>query len=261
MEDKYFGDVQQPEQITAPPDQSGVRCQIVRSCAKWSHGVSQTEHSIQNAYIEIIRNSECFIYIENQFFITATSDRQRPFKNKIGAAIADRCIRAARNGQRFMVIVIIPSVPGFAGDLKNGSSLDTRAIMKYQYDSINRGGHSIMETIAAAGFDPTQYIRFYNLRSYDRINSGKNAGYPQYAAGLSQTQAQSSLETGRWDSVSECYMLDGDDIRNAPWWNGDLNEMDAFVSEELYIHSKVLCLSHGQLGLGLIALIGSHCRR
>lgn len=71
----------------------GIPCQIMRSCARWSHG-SDTEHSIANAYIETIRNSKHFIYIENQFFITATDDKQKPIKNKIGAAIAERIIRA-----------------------------------------------------------------------------------------------------------------------------------------------------------------------
>lgn len=34
-------------------------------------------------------------------------------------------------------------------------------------------------------------------------------------------------------------MLNGTDIRNVPWEGGAMDEIDAFVSEELYIHSKV----------------------
>lgn len=34
-------------------------------------------------------------------------------------------------------------------------------------------------------------------------------------------------------------MLGGEDIRNVPWEGGAMDEIDAFVSEELYIHSKV----------------------
>lgn len=175
-----------------------------------------------------------------------------------------------------------------------------------QYDSINRGGHSIYEEIAKAGFNPMDYIRFYNLRSYDRINASQvmreaeehsgvsyrdaqegydaahdNArGYqayrpppseeygvyemdgssapqrPQYDAGP-QSQGRKSdydryqqeavkiggrqgLGDGRWDTVSECYMLGGEDIRKVPWEGSPEDEMDAFVSEELYIHSKLL---------------------
>jgi hypothetical protein len=34
-------------------------------------------------------------------------------------------------------------------------------------------------------------------------------------------------------------MLNGPDIRTVPWEGGAMDEIDAFVSEELYIHSKV----------------------
>jgi len=48
-------------------DQGTVNAQIVRSSADWSSGIL-TEHSIQNAYKEVIQRAEHFIYIENQFF-------------------------------------------------------------------------------------------------------------------------------------------------------------------------------------------------
>ena len=236
-----------------------------------------TEHSIQNAYCEVIRNSQHFVYIENQFFITATCDKQKPVKNLIGAAIVERILRAARAGENYKVIVIMPAVPAFAGDLKDDASLGTRAIMEFQYNSINRGGYSIMEMIANAGFDPTEYIRFYNLRNYDRINASASMseaqrisgvdyedarrehdavaelpGYPSrdrgnpygssqyqpYQQAAGNISSRHGLGTGRWDSVSECYMLGGADIRSVPWENGELDEIDAFVSEELYVHSK-----------------------
>ncbi|KAK2834911.1 hypothetical protein FQN49_006794 [Arthroderma sp. PD_2] len=252
---------------------SNVSCQIVRSSSKWSNG-TETEHSIAEAYATIIRESDHFIYIENQFFITATSDAQKPVKNKIGAAIVERILRAAKAGEKYKVIVIIPAVPGFPGDLREDGSLGTRAIMEFQYFSINRGGNSIMEVIAREGYNPMDYIRFYNLRNYDRINasaimrqaeqaSGVNyedarkqhdaamtaskptafdttAAYQQAAQHVTATHPPSSA-SGRWDTVSGCYMLGGEDIRNVPWEHqGDVSEIDAFVTEELYVHSKVL---------------------
>ena len=252
--------------------EAGIPCQIVRSCTKWSHGVP-TEHSVANAYISIIENSRHFVYIENQFFITACTDAQKPVKNKIGAAIVERILRAARAGEKYKIIVVIPAIPGFAGDLKDDASLGTRAIMEFQYNSINRGGSSIMEIIAKEGYDPTEYIRFYNLRNYDRLNvsaSMKNAekksgvnyedarsehdaavelpagdrsaqfqNYQQYQQATTNMNKQQGLYTGEWDSVSECYMLGGQDIREVPWEDGNIPEIQAFVSEELYIHSKV----------------------
>lgn len=260
-------------------------CQIVRSCAKWSNG-SPLEHSIADAYAAVIKNSQHFVYIENQFFITSTGESQHPVKNKIGAAIVERILRAARAGQKYKIIVVIPSVPCFAGDLRDDETLGTRAIMEFQYNSINRGGNSIMELIAKEGFNPMDYIRFYNLRNYDRINnaglmatieqqSGVNyedarkqydyntvgsGGYPQstsrsafdttapfqqyqQAAQHVQGGQPADKSAGRWDSVSSCYMLGGEDIRNVPWDGHPDAEIDAFVSEELYVHSKV-CGTH-----------------
>ncbi|KAJ5295633.1 hypothetical protein N7508_010454 [Penicillium antarcticum] len=260
-------------------NRGNMSCQIVRSCAKWSNG-SPVEHSIADAYCAIIRNSEHFVYIENQFFITSTGESQHPVKNKIGAAIVERILRAARAGQKYKIVVVIPSVPCFAGDLRDDETLGTRAIMEFQYNSINRGGHSIMELIAQEGFNPMEYIRFYNLRNYDRINNGgmmaaaeqqsgvnyehaqrqydvKTAGPGGYAPSTTRSafdtsapfqqyqqaahQVQGSHSTSnRWDSVSECYMLGGEDIRKVPWDGHPDAEIDAFVSEELYVHSKVM---------------------
>jgi phospholipase D1/2 len=277
------------------PPRGPIDAQICRSCAEWSHNCS-VEHSIANAYIEVIRNSQHFVYIENQFFITATGDKQRPIKNMIGAAIVERIVRAARNGENYKMFVMIPAIPGFAGDLKADDALGTRAIMEFQYNSISRGGHSIMESIAQQGINPVEYIRFYNLRNYDRINSsgvmrdvehqsgvayedarrehderyGGNPIPQEYGEGQTQqafelpadptspppyqaggayqtyqdaakkTGHRSGLGSGRWDSVAECYMLDGEDIREVPWEGGDVDEIDAFVNEELYLHSKLL---------------------
>lgn len=259
---------------------SNVSCQIVRSCTLWSNG-TQEEHSVQNAYIDIIRKSQHFVYIENQFFITKSNDFTsfgNPVKNQIGRAIVERILQAARAGEQYKVIVLIPSVPGFAGDLREDSSLGTRAIMELQYDSICRGGNSIFDLIAKAGYNPQDYIRFYNLRNYDRINlsrtvqqveqqsgvkyedarrqhddivgagfggigEGTNASStvagPQYQQYQQAAMKPGAAGAGRWDSVSECYMLNGTDIRSVPWDGDPEAEIDAFVSEELYIHSKV----------------------
>lgn len=149
--------------------QGTVHAQVVRSSADWSSGILP-EYSIQNAYCELIRNAQHYVYIENQFFITATGDQQAPIKNLIGKAIVDAVVRASKEGRKFRVIAVIPSVPGFAGDLRDDAAKGTRAIMDYQYKSICRGEHSIFEQIKAQGVDPTQYIYFFNLRSYDRLN-------------------------------------------------------------------------------------------
>ncbi|KAH8651018.1 hypothetical protein BX600DRAFT_418123 [Xylariales sp. PMI_506] len=146
-----------------------VHAQIVRSSSDWSSGIL-TDHSIQNAYSEVIRNAQHYVYIENQFFITATGTEQAPIHNTIGRAIVDACVRAGKEGRKFRVIILIPAIPGFAGDLRDDAATGTRAIMDYQFKSLCRGEHSIFEQIRKEGVDPTQHIFVFNLRSYDRLN-------------------------------------------------------------------------------------------
>ncbi|KAF4125264.1 phospholipase D1/2 [Geosmithia morbida] len=166
-----------------------VKAQIVRSSADWSSGIL-TDHSIQNAYCEVIRNAKHYVYIENQFFITATGKDQAPIHNTIGAAMVDAVLAAAKDDRKFRIIVLIPSIPGFAGDLRDNAAAGTRAIMDYQYKSICRGENSIFGKISAAGVDPTKYIFFFNLRSYDRLNKTSALIKAEKEAGISYKQVQ-----------------------------------------------------------------------
>lgn len=95
---------------------------------------------------------------------------------------------------RYKMFVMMPSVPAFAGDLKSDDALGTRAIMEFQYNSINRGGHSIYEEIQKAGFNPMDYIRFYNLRNYDRINASGVMRSAEERSGVSYEQAREGYD-------------------------------------------------------------------
>ncbi|KAI9816311.1 MAG: hypothetical protein M1827_001913 [Pycnora praestabilis] len=169
--------------------QGTVHAQIVRSSADWSSGIL-TETSIQTAYCEVIRNAQHYVYIENQFFITATGEAQAPIHNTIGRAIVEACVRAGKEGRKFRVIAIIPAIPGFAGDLREDAAMGTRAIMDYQYKSIWRGENSICGQIAAQGIDPTKHIFFFNLRSYDRLNRTPAMKRQEAQSGVSYQDVQ-----------------------------------------------------------------------
>jgi phospholipase D1/2 len=178
----------------------GCHVQVVRSVSDWSNGVL-TECSIQNAYRQMIQEAHHFIYIENQFFISATKEGG-PVKNLIAQALVERILRAARGGVEFKVIVVIPEVPGFAGDIKTVGSIKT--IMGAQYRTINRGGSSIYEEIRKAGFEPMDYIRFYHLRSYDRINApyGSFIARMERNSGVTFSEAQVALAR-QWIGVGD----------------------------------------------------------
>ena len=59
-------------------NQGTVHGQVVRSSDDWSSGILN-EHSIQNAYSEVIRNAEHFVYIENQFFSKNQPQRESTY--------------------------------------------------------------------------------------------------------------------------------------------------------------------------------------
>ncbi|KAI8980525.1 hypothetical protein BDB01DRAFT_836742 [Pilobolus umbonatus] len=176
-----------------------MRAQVLRSSSKWSLGI-ETEHSIQNAYTATILQAQHYIYIENQFFITATDNKETNFlKNQIGNAILKRIIRAHEEHEKFKVIVVMPLMPAFPADLSTKAAATARLVMHYQYISICRGEDSIIEKLKANGIDPNEYIRFYSLRSYDRINRSKLEEMLAQAAGytsLADLQLANTEGTG-----------------------------------------------------------------
>lgn len=231
-----------------------------------------------------------------QFFITATSGKQHPVANKIGAAIVSRILRAHEENEPFKIWVVMPAVPAFAGDLKSNDALGTRAIMKYQYNSICRGGHSILETLQQAGIeDPKSYISFFNLRNFDRINTSDTMATAEKAAGVAYEDARkehddevgagmhpegegtagaaetyrsyqkeaSKVEDKTKDTVTACYMDGREGLTDFTWDGDPEKEMDAYVSEELYIHSKLLVADDrlvicGSANLNDRSQLGSH---
>ncbi|KAG8962140.1 hypothetical protein FRC03_004555 [Tulasnella sp. 419] len=289
--------------------------QVCRSVSDWSHGVL-TERSIQNAYLQLIREANHYIYIENQFFISSTNDKS-PVKNQIARALVDRILIAAKEGKKFKVIVVIPEVPGFSGDIQQENGIKT--IMAAQWRTINRGGSSIYEEIRNAGYEPLDYIRFYHLRSYDRINAPASfIKQMEQNSGVSFHEAQVALarcwigDDGFWhqktvkikapawekpdqanlgtteksaveeiaevnfppstqaaydivkqfesgaprgdedvsDSIAQHLLEDVTDLRDERWLGTEQEEKDCFVTELLYIHSKLMIVDDRRVIMG-----------
>lgn len=143
--------------------------QILRSSGSWSLGLDETECSIHNAYCGLIRESEHFVYIENQFFITSTEVEGTRVTNGIGDALVERIIRAHKNKELWKAIVVVPMMPGFPGSVDNSEGTALRYIMKCQFNSISRGSNSIFGRVRAAGIDPAHYINFFGLRGWGKI--------------------------------------------------------------------------------------------
>ncbi|XP_075717731.1 phospholipase D1 [Rhinoderma darwinii] len=142
--------------------------QVIRSAADWSAGIKHHEESIHNAYVHVIENSQHYIYIENQFFISC-ADNKVVF-NKIGDTIAQRIIKAHRENKRYRVYVITPLLPGFEGDISTGGGSALQAVMHYNYRTICRGEHSIIEQLKAEIGDKwLNYISFCGLRTHAEL--------------------------------------------------------------------------------------------
>ena len=148
--------------------------QILRSACEWSLGTpGLTEHSIMNAYIKLIEESDHFIYIENQFFISSCEVEGTRMENKIGDALVERIIRAAQKKEDWRAIIVIPLMPGFQNTVDQQDGTSVRLIMQCQFRSICRGEASIFGRVRAAGIEPEDYIQFYSLRAWGKIGHNK----------------------------------------------------------------------------------------
>lgn len=136
-----------------------------------------------------------------------------------------------------------------------------------------------LSSVAGSNVDfiaTAKYVHFYNLLMHDRIKAGAalrrkeeiiGTSYAKAAAdhddivdsfgtayasfegteptldheAYNKYQADTSGQAGgTWDTVSSCYMKDGAEIRTVPWVGDPDQELEAFVSEQLYVHSKVV---------------------
>lgn len=140
--------------------------QILRSASTWSLGIEETEHSIQTAYIKMIEDSDHFVYMENQFFITSTEAYNTKIVNRIGDALVDRIMRAHDKDEDWRCAIVIPLMPGFQNTVDEQEGTSVRLILMCQYRSICRGEQSIFGRLRAAGIEPEDYIGFYSLRQW-----------------------------------------------------------------------------------------------
>ncbi|KAF6096182.1 phospholipase D2 [Phyllostomus discolor] len=139
---------------------------VLRSVDRWSAGTS--ENSILNAYLHTIRESQHFLYIENQFFISCSDGRT--VLNKVGDEIVDRILKAHKQGQCFRVYVLLPLLPGFEGDISTGGGNSIQAILHFTYRTLCRGEHSILHRLKAAmGTAWRDYMSICGLRTHGEL--------------------------------------------------------------------------------------------
>lgn len=158
-----------PAEVEAMGLEGTCEVQILRSACQWSLGTTKTEYSIMTAYCELIRNSEHFVYIENQFFISSCEVESTAIENTIGDALVERIVRAAENDEDWRAVIVIPLLPGFQNTVDSADGSSVRLIMQCQFRSICRGESSIFERLRTHGIEPEDYIQFYSLRAWGKI--------------------------------------------------------------------------------------------
>ncbi|CAO3699468.1 unnamed protein product [Rhizopus microsporus] len=227
------------------------KVQVLRSSAEWSQGIIR-EYSIYNAYMECIFKAKHFIYIENQFFITTTSPDDKLIKNKIGQAIVERIKRAHKEKQKFRVIVVIPSAPGFEGDFVqvDRRSMPLRSVAQYQYRSICRGKYSIFEQLKKENIPIHEYIGFYSLRNWGKIKRPSSSP-SAFLDGKRKrrTRSRSNTVTDEPNVNIQQNLYYADDGR-----------MD-YVTEQVYIHSKLMIVDDRIVICGSGAFYNLFCKK
>jgi len=155
-----------PQELAAQGLTGTCEVQICRSAGPWSLGTPyRIEQSIQNAYLKAIQNSEHFVYIENQFFITSTVVNNVPVENNIGDALVHRIVRAHREGTNWRCCIVIPLIPGFPYPIDHSDASAVRIIVECQNRTLFRAPHSIYARLRKEGIDPAEYISVFSLRN------------------------------------------------------------------------------------------------
>ena len=161
------------EEIVFTSGEHNVNIQFLRSVDKWSAG-QEREASIQNAYLDAIRNARHFIYIENQFFISSQEGFWRKVQNRIQSALVERIVRAHKALENFHVMVMTPLKPEFPGDWDssdfNGDAL--RAMTFWNQATIYHGEDSLFKKLEKENIPKDiakNYFSVYSLRKYDLI--------------------------------------------------------------------------------------------
>ena len=134
--------------------------QVLRSAGAWSNGTSP-EISIHEAYVHLIETAVHFIYIENQFFISLTHGTSF-VENHVAKALFERIKRASSEKKPFRVVFLLPSLPGFQGDLDDLSAGTLRAITHWQYRSIRH----LLAQLDKEKLRSADYIEFFALRNH-----------------------------------------------------------------------------------------------
>ena len=145
------------------------KCQIVRSYSRWSSGLSDTDDGIQEAYKQLISGAQHFIYMENQFFVSACGEKDNVIGNTVVNCLFARILRAHAEGAQFKVLISIPLLPGMNGAVKGDGLSGIACILHFQFRTMSQGGNSLFERLRRHNIDPDDYVFITGLRTHQEF--------------------------------------------------------------------------------------------
>jgi phospholipase D1/2 len=152
--------------------------------------VTLIDNSIEMAYVNLIRNAEDFIYIENQYFMGSSyawsKEKDTLAQHVIPREITQRIAGKIKSGEDFKVYITIPMYP--EGDPTSAASQE---ILYWQHLTMESMFLAVAETLATAGSKahPTDFLNFYCL--------GTREAEHQVPASLAAPEAGSAAERVR----------------------------------------------------------------
>lgn len=109
----------------------------------------------------------------------------------------------------------------------------------YQYLSIARGGHSVLEALQQANVPVEEYIGFYSLRNWGKLKSPaagplskEESSPPDSAAHRHGKQQRTKASASSMEDVLWSHHYD----RTMDFPDGRMD----YVTEQIYIHSKLM---------------------
>lgn len=202
------------------PGSMKAKVQVLRSADRWSTGTC--ESSIHNAYIDTIKKSEHYIYIENQFFISCSD--KKTVHNGIGDAIVNRILRAYREKKKYRVYVVVPLLPGFEGDISTGGGNAIQAILHFTYRTMCRGEFSILSRLSELKDQWTEYITLCGLRTHAQLSESP-------VTELIYVHSKTLIADDR------CYIIGSANINDRSMLGNRDSELAVFVEDEEMVPS------------------------
>lgn len=153
-----------------------LKMQALRSASNWSLGRRNTECSIYNSYLELIEQSEQFIFIENQFFISSSANCG--VQNRVVKALFNRISKAIVQNKPFKLVVFMPLMPSFEANLEDQQGKVMQIQIGLQNHTIGKGATSLVEMLMAklqgSGINHEEYLMVCALRKFQkRPSDGK----------------------------------------------------------------------------------------